>query len=148
MSMFPHTATVYNVVSETDPTTFKDITANYITVLHGVLWDASKATNVRASGLEGADAVNIYIPFDVEAVDGVTGEPKRYVDPVTFWRAGDKTGLWTLKTGLDTFCIKGEVVEPDKTLQFIEAAYGDVCEITKVDLKDFGGLQHWEVGGA
>lgn len=149
MSMFPNTVTLYNVVKETDLSTLEETPTNYITILRGVLLDASKGTNVRSSGLEGADAVNLYIPFSVEAVDGVTGEPKQYITPVEFWRIDDKTGLWTLKAGLDTFFIKGEVVEPDKTLEYIESAYDDVYNITKVDEKDFGSddMQHWEVGG-
>lgn len=60
--MFPHTVTIYNVSQETDPATFKDVEKTYITVLRGVLLEASKAANVRQSGLEGADAVNLYIP--------------------------------------------------------------------------------------
>lgn len=77
--MFPHTVTIYNVSQETDPATFKDVEKTYITVLRGVLLEASKAANVRQSGLEGADAVNLYIPFSTPAVDGVTGTEKRYV---------------------------------------------------------------------
>ena len=79
MSMFPHTVTIYNVSQETDPATFKDVEKTYIPVLRGVLLEASKAANVRQSGLEGADAVNLYIPFSTVAVDGVTGAEKRYV---------------------------------------------------------------------
>ena len=60
-----------------------ETTVNHITVLDGVLLIASKAANVRATGLEGADAVNLYIPFDVKAVDGVTGEERTYIDPVS-----------------------------------------------------------------
>lgn len=148
MSMFPHTVTLYNIVTEPDVSTFKDVTTNYITILRGVLLDASKAVNVRASGLEGADAVNLYIPFDVRAVDGLTGAEKTYVEPMAFDKAEDKTGLWTLKTGLDTFFVKGEVIEPERNAEFIEAAYDGVYSITKIDEKNFGGLQHWEIGGA
>ena len=68
----PHTVTIYNVTQETDQTTFKDVQKSYITVLRGVMLQASKAANVRQSGLEGADAVNLYIPFSTPAVDGVT----------------------------------------------------------------------------
>ena len=85
MSMFPHTVTVYNVTQETDEN-FRDTQKSYITVIRGVLLEASKAANVRASGLEGADAVNLYIPFSSPAVDGVTGAVKRYVGPQEFWR--------------------------------------------------------------
>ena len=152
MSMFPHTVTIYNVSQETDPATFKDVEKTYITVLRGVLLEASKAANVRQSGLEGADAVNLYIPFSTPAVDGLTGAEKRYVGPQEFWRAADKSGIWTLSTdgnGGTTFFIKGEVVEPDKTEQRIEMIYDDVYKVTKVDMKDYGSvdMRHWEVGG-
>ena len=78
MSMFPHMVTLYNVTHEVDTSTMQDVTRLYVTVLDGVLLSASKAANVRASGLEGADAVNMYIPFSVVAKDATTGKRKRY----------------------------------------------------------------------
>lgn len=84
----------------------------------------------------------------MEAVDGVTGVPRKYTGPVEFWKADDKSGLWTLSVARDSFFIKGEAIHPEWTVQTIEAAYDDVYSITKVDLKDFGdGMAHWEVGG-
>ncbi len=148
MSMFPHTVTVYNVYTVTDPNTFKEQSVNYITILHGVLLDATKGANARLSGMTGADAVDLYIPFDVQAVDGVTGEAKSYIGPVDFFNSDDsRAESWTLSDGGNTFFVKGEVVEPDRDRQFIEAAYDNVYGVTKVDEKDFGNLQHWEVGG-
>ena len=120
----PHIVTIYNVTQETDQETFHDTQKSYITVIRGVMLQASKAVNVRESGLEGADAVNLYVPFASLAVDGVTGQEKRYVGPQEFWRAADKSGIWTLSTdgnGGTTFFVKGEVVEPDKTEQMIES---------------------------
>lgn len=152
MSMFPHTVTVYNTSAGESPETgFQSNAVNYITILRGVLLDASKAVNVRTSGLEGADAVNLYIPFGVEAVDGVTGGPRRYVSPTEFWSAEDKTGLWTLSiNGGNTFFVKGEVVEPNKDMEYINSKHDGVYAVTKVDEKDFGSpnMKHWEVGGA
>lgn len=80
----PHTVTVYNVVREPDPATLKDVTNLYVTVLDGVFCEAAKGVNVRKSGLEGADAVNLYIPFTVKAVDGFSGKPKTYTEPQAF----------------------------------------------------------------
>lgn len=139
----PHTVTVYSPVE--DPVTFE--VSNYITVLRGVLMDASKASNVRASGLEGADSVNLFIPFSVRATDGVSLMDKTYVDSKEFASAADKSNLWTLRIG--DFFVKGEVVE-DKDFQYINANYDDVYRITKVDKKDFGSesMRHYEVGGA
>lgn len=147
----PHTVTIYNVTQEQDQD-FNDTQKRYITVIRGVMLQASKAANVRASGLEGADAVNLYIPFSSPAVDGVTGAEKRYVGPQEFWRATDKSKIWTLSTdgnGGTTFFVKGEVVEPDKTEEQIEMFYDDVYKVTKVDMKDFGShsMRHWQVGG-
>ena len=148
----PHTVTIYNIVSETDPATFEDVTKNYITVIRGVMLQASKGANVRQSGLESADAVNLYIPFSAPA-KGADGAVKRYVGPQEFWAANDKSGLWTLSTdgnGCNTIFIKGEVVEPDKTVQQLEMLYDGVYNVTKVDEKDFGSeeMRHWEIGGA
>lgn len=151
MSMFPHTVTIYNVTSEIDKTTLTERLVNHMTILRGVLLDASKAANVTRSGLEGADAVNLYIPFSVNAMDGVTGQEKQYVSPMEFWRMEDKSGHWTLSVtghGGKTIFVKGEVVEPDLTEEKISLAYDGVYNVTKVDEKDFGGLPHFEVGGA
>lgn len=144
--MFPHTVTLYNVRNEFDVEAFKDTLTNHITILRGVLLDASKAVNVRTSGLEGADAVNLYIPFDVEAVDGKTGEPKTYIDPIEFWKLDDVSKYWTLQPTQAVFFVKDEVVS-NMTFQFINMNYDDVYVVTKVDKKDFGSLQHFEVGG-
>lgn len=146
MSMFPHTVTLYNVSTELDTSTMKDVLVNHITVLRGVLMEASKAVNVRASGLDSADAVNLYIPFDVDAVDGETGAEKAYVGPVEFWPMVDKSGSWTLQPGQNCFIVKGEVVEPDLDYQGIAFKYDNVYQVTKVDRMDFGGLAHFEVG--
>lgn len=146
MSMFPHTVTVYNVYAKYDPATKEDVLVNYITVLRGALLEASKAVNVRTSGLDSADAVNLYIPFDVDAVDGVTGAEKAYVGPVEFWPMEDKSKSWTLQPGQNCFIVKGEVVEPDLDYQAIALKYDNVYQVTKVDRMDFGGLQHFEVG--
>lgn len=149
--MFPHTVTIYNVTSEVDPGTLGEKLTNYITILCGVLLDASKAANVNKSGLEGADSVNLYIPFSVNAVDGVTGQKKQYAPPMEFWRMEDKSGHWTLSVtghGGKTIFVNGEVVEPYLTEEKISLAYDGVYNVTKVDEKDFGGLPHFEVGGA
>lgn len=144
-TMFPHTVTLYQTETAMDDK-LNETTVNHITVLDGVLLIASKAANVRATGLEGADAVNLYIPFDVKAVDGVTGENKKYVDPVEEWKTEkDKSGIWTIAIG--TVFVKGEVVEPDATRTVLELGNDDVYQVTKVDKLDFGGMPHFEVGG-
>lgn len=152
MSMFPHTMTLYNVIMKTDPGSYEDTPTYSITVLRGVLLDASKGANVRASGIESADAVTVYIPFNVEAYDGITGEKKEYIGPVEFGRLEDTSGYWTLSPNnspsAHDFFVEGEIVEAGRGYQFISAKYDGVYNITKVDRKDFGSpdMQHWEVG--
>lgn len=151
-SMFPHTVTIYNVITREDPAQgFRPKRKNYMTILRGVLLDASKAVNVNKSGLEGADAVDLIIPFDVEAVDGVTGEEKTYIGPMEFWSREDIANLWTMSLDGqgegDTFFVKGEVMEPNLTFEGVSLKYDGVYNITKVDELDYGGLPHWEVGG-
>lgn len=144
--ILPHTITVYNVVTEEDAE-FHTTVTNYMTVLHGVLVDETKGRNVRESGLTSADAVTLHIPRNVKAVDAVTGVSKTYVDPVAFFNAEDKSGLWTLSVDAGTFFIKGEIAEPGKTEEYINMKYDGVYTVSSVDNKDFGGLSHWEVGG-
>ena len=151
MSMFPHTVTVYNIIQEEDPSTLKEVTHIYITILRGVMLQASKGANVRQSGLAGADAANLYIPFAVEAVDGKTGAAKTYAKPQEFVKAADRSGLWTLSyngNGGETLFIKGEFVFDGTNLNVVR--YHDDCyNVTKVDAMDYGSdeMQHWEVGG-
>lgn len=144
-SMFPHTVTVYNT-GEEDPITFEK--KAHITILRGVLFDASKAANVRESGLANADAVNLIIPFDAEAVNGVTGEKQTYLPPVSYEALEEKARHWTIQPGDNCFFVKGEVVEPGMSFQEINATFDSVHKVTSADEKDFGGLQHIEVGGA
>ena len=145
----PHTVTVYNIVRETDLSTLKEVDHVYITILRGVMLQASKGANVRESGLEGADAANLYIPFAVEAVDGKTGAAKTYAKPQEFFKATDRSGLWTLSyngNGGDTVFVKGEFVSDDMTA--VES-HDDCYNVTKVDAMDYGSadMRHWEVGG-
>lgn len=145
LSMFPHTVTVYNMGDE-DPMTFEKIT--HITVLRGVFFDARKAANVRESGLSNADAVNLMIPFDVDAVNGETGKAQAYLPPLQYEASDEKAQHWTIQTGDSCFFVKGEVVRPGMNFQEINASFDSVHKVTSVDEKDFGTLKHWEVGGA
>lgn len=144
-SMFPHTVTVYNT-GEEDPITFEKKV--HITVLRGVFFDARKAANVRESGLTNADAVNLIIPFDVDAENGVTGEKQTYLPPVSYEASEEKSRYWTIQPGESCFFVKGEVAEPGMSFQEINATFDSVHKVTSADEKDFGGLQHMEVGGA
>lgn len=145
----PHTVTVYNITRAIDKDSFAAVTDLRCTVLRGVFLQATKAANVRATGLEGADAATLYIPFTAEAVDGVTGAKKRYAAPKEYWAASDRSELWTLSwsgEGGSTFFVKGEFVTDKENV----ARSQDGCfEVTKVDVMDYGSpdMRHFEVGG-
>lgn len=145
----PHIVTIYNIVQEIDPTTLDEVEKAYTTILRGVMLQARKAVNVRESGLEGADAANLHIPFTVEAVDGKTGAAKAYAKPQEFAKAADRSGLWTLSyngNGGETVFVKGEFISDNMTV----VQYHDDCyKVTKVDAMDYGSadMRHWEVGG-
>lgn len=144
MSMFPHTVTLYQTETVLDDK-LNETTVNHITVLKGVLLIESKAANVRAAGLEGADAVKLHIPFSVKAMDGLTGEPQTWLPPKAYAAEADKSGSWTISVG--TVFIKGHVIEPDKSQEALELGFDDVYQASSVDRLDFGSFPHWEVGG-
>lgn len=163
MSMFPHTVTLYIVEVSTDPVTYESVVRNHITFLRGVLLDSLKSVNVRKSSQDEEDKVNLYIPFDVQAVDGITGNSKKYVPPVEFWKSENKEDLWTLAIGAkgtsgtgthgNTFFVKGETlppdgVKPEDVMQVMDSSFDHAYNITKVNEMDFGSLKHWEVRGA
>lgn len=144
----PHTVTIYNVTEQEDYTPIYNVT-----VIKGVLLDASKGSNVLKSGLENADSVRMFIPFSATALNGKTGEEQSYLPPKLYDNAVDKTRHWTLRTSGATsatacFFVKGEVIE-EGSYGAIDSLYDDVYRVSSVDEKDFGtpDMQHWEVGG-
>lgn len=146
----PHTVTLYNQYTSQN-TMFEDVIENNATILKGVFYDAVKASNVNASGLEDADSVVLYIPFSVEAVDGYNGMKKTFASPKEYEELEDKSSAWTLTTGSKCFFVKGEkVASATSSFQEINKVYDSVHVVTKIDMKDFGSpnMQHWEVGGA
>lgn len=147
--MFPHTVTLYTLETVADPSTLEDTTTAHITVLRGVLLDASKGEAVSTQGYDGADVTTLYIPFAAEAADGLTGAPKQYAPPAYFWQAEDKSGLWTLAGEGKSFFIKGEVVDIDHPPDELEWRHPDSTYIVKtVHARDYGteDMHHWEVG--
>ena len=137
--MFPHTVTVYH-----NP----DGEVESITILRGVLLDESPAAEASTRGHSGTGKATLYVPFQVEALDGLTGRPKRYAVPVEFEQAEEKAGLWTFSPGA-SFFIKGGVVEPDMDRQQIGEKYPSVYEVVSIATRDFGSpdMRHWEAGG-
>lgn len=140
----PHTVTLYNTISSPLLGDFL-----YCTILRGVMLQASKGANVRDTGLEGADAANLFIPFTVEAVDGTTGVKKQYVPPQEFFKASDRSELWTLSysgNGGTSFFVEGEFVTDNEDAA---RAHDGCYSVTKVDAMNYGSkiMWHWEVGG-
>lgn len=140
----PHTVTVFNSREDGLPVA---------TILRGVFLDVSKGANVKASGMENADAATLYIPFAVEAVHAETGEKQTFVGPKEYGSVIEKEHYWTLRTSgtggaADCFFARGEIHESGK-YQAINSAFDDVFRVSTVDTKDFGtpDMQHWEVGG-
>lgn len=137
----PHTVTVINCIEG------EDYAMQYnATVLHGVMLQASKRTNVNKSGLTDADSVTLFIPFTVDAGGKQFKRPKEY-DALE-----DKSRFWTLKPGgessaTECFFVKGEAAG----MSYADALdrYDNVYRVTSVDIRDFGSatMQHWMVGG-
>lgn len=145
----PHVVTIYNA-SENAATLMNEYN---ITILRGVFLDISKGANVIKSGLENADSATLFIPFGIDAVNGVTGQIQTYLNPKEYTQAEDKSLYWTVRPGGsgtsdDCFFVKGEVVDQAE-FQSINARYNDVFRVSSVDPRDFGSpdMQHWEVGG-
>jgi hypothetical protein len=145
----PHVVTLYNV-SENPETLEQDYN---ITVLKGVFLDRSHARNIEKSGLRDADSATLFIPFSVDATDGVSGLTKQYIGPKAYRDLADPSDYWTLEaggnsSGVDCFFIKGEVVTK-AGYRYIRENYDNVYDVTTVDERDFGStdMQHWQVGG-
>lgn len=126
-----HTVTLYNYTK-----------AGYNrTVLHGVLWEDTKAKNVNKTGSTAVDSVRVFIPLDVDS-GGMA-----YKLPTDYQAA--PTGAWTMRTKVKDFMVKGEcpfVPVPGGSITELTSNY-DALTITSVTTCDFGSLQHWEVGG-
>lgn len=136
------TATLFN--QHRDPVSGQ--TAWFRTILSGarsnggpaIHWEHNKASNVVASGLATADAVNIMIWFTVQA------EGKRYLPPKQYAALSPAAAKqhWTLAE--QDRMAKGTV--PDVPIKEVVAAY-DAVTITSIDTMDYGSpaMHHWEV---
>ena len=139
--------TLYNVRHTVDTADMTDVIENNITVLREVLIASASGADATEQGTRGDDSVKLYVPFGSVAVDGVTGEHKRYVAPEIYETLEDTEGVWTLKPGTGCFFLRGEVVEPAARLQELSEAH-QVFVTGGVAVKDFYSLRHFEVTGA
>ena len=122
MSKFPHTMTWYA----------KTTTANVFTrrVVTEVMWQAQKVVNTKKSGLLDSDKAIVYVPFVTS--DGT-----------------DRSAELTFKIG--DYLVPGEasetMVDGTYTPTKLLAAYPRTIQIRTVDWKDYGALQHVQIGG-
>ena len=144
----PHSVTIYNAHENQK----SGKTEYNVTILDGVFLDVSKGTNVAKTGSDNADAARLFIPFSVEAKNGLTGAVQTYVRPKVYENAEDKSGLWTLRTSGSTspsacFFAIGKIVK-QAGYQEINRICDDVFRISSVDVRDFGSpeMHHWMVG--
>ena len=139
----PHVITLVNCIEG------EDYAMQYLpTVLHGVMLQASKRSNVNKSGLIDADSVTLFIPFSVDSGGKTFYKPKEYA------ALDDKSEAWTLKSGGDSsavecYFIKGDVLAAGVSYAQALEMFDDVYRVTSVDVRDFGSatMQHWQVGG-
>ena len=118
---FPHTMTWYAKTS----------TANVFTrtAVREVMWQAQKVANTAKSGLVDSDKATVYVPF-------VTTE------------GADRSASLTFKIG--DYLVPGEVsdtLSASFTPTDLIAAYPRTIQIRTVDWKNYGALQHVQIGG-
>ena len=112
------------------------------TIIVGASWYLTDASTVDASkgGLVAANKATIRIP--VEANTG----GKAYADPVSYAKAEDVSGLWTLKGG--DIVVKAAVEGADWTPAELKAAYADCVTILGVtDNRRAPNAPHWRITG-
>lgn len=109
------------------------------TEIDKVFWDDTKAYNRLQSGMNEADEVTIFVPFDYTS-------NKEYISPKEYAKLDDVGGYFTFRTG--DVIVKGKVdTEVDNPTE-LEKHY-EVFVITSVDTKDYGSphMRHWQIGG-
>ena len=135
MTMFPHTITVLNKV-ESDDGVF------YIpTVLRGVLYVTSRSSSRTTTGSEIKDDIKCTIPFKVEV-------NKPFISRLDYNKLSDtdKVNYWTLSK--EDIIVKDTIIDSQISLKMINSKYEDKMVVSFVDTLDFGGLRHWNLGGA
>lgn len=150
MRMFPHTVTLVDVERVRDGEDYtRDRAVSHITILRGVLLNEGRGIGLRAGGTVNQGGADLYVPFTVEAVDGLSGERKRYASPAQFQREADKDRVWTLRPGDGCFFIRGEAAAPEESYEAARAGRDGVYQVAEVVRKDYGspGMRHFEIRG-
>ena len=135
MKMFPHTVTVLNKVQSDDGVVYLP------TILRGVLYVTSRSSSKSTTGSDNKDDIKCTIPFKVN-VD------KQFISKLAYDKLSDdeKTKYWTLAK--DDIIVKDILTESQISLKMVNNNYDEKMVVSFVDTLDFGGLRHWQVGGA
>lgn len=112
--------------------------------LQGVNLQINQVVSVGDKGLNSADKVTVFIPFDVDS------EGKEYIKPIAYKGLDNslKDRYFTFKAGdkiVEGFCD----LEPTSiNIKDLEKLYDDVYSIISVATNDYGSpsMHHWEVG--
>lgn len=135
MTMFPHKVTVLNKVQSNDGVLYLP------TVLSGVLYVTSRSSARSTTGSDNKDDIKCTIPFSVK-VD------KPFISRLDFDKLSDeeKAKYWTLTK--EDIIVKDIISNSQLSLKTINSNYSEKMVVSFVDTLDFGGLRHWQVGGA
>lgn len=135
MTMFPHTVTVLNKIESDDGVFYLP------TVLEGVLYVTSRSSSRTTTGSDIKDDIKCTIPFKVK-VD------KPFISRLDYNKLADdeKSKYWTLSK--EDIIVKDILTDSQISLKMINSKYEDKMVVSFVDTLDFGGLKHWQVGGA
>lgn len=112
------------------------------TVIAGASWYLTDASTVDASkgGLVAANKATIRIPVDADFGG------KAYADPVSYAKAEDVSGLWTLKGG--DIVVKAALEGDDWTPAELKATCADCVVILGVtDNRRAPRAKHWRITG-
>lgn len=135
MTMFPHTVTVLNKIESDDGVLYLP------TVLEGVLYVTSRSSSRTTTGSDNKDDIKCTIPFKV-------GVDKPFISRLDYNKLADdeKANYWTLSK--EDIIVKDIITDSQISLKMINNKYEDKMVVSFVDTLDFGGLKHWQVGGA
>lgn len=128
--------TVYNATIDRDD----GVSSYRATHITGVNWQQELKVTVGDKGLNSANIINIYIPFNSST------DNKTYVKPSEYDRQTDKDQIFTFKSG--DIIVKGVCNDEIKNLNSFRQSHDDVVTVISVDTLDNGSssLQHWKVG--
>lgn len=135
MTMFPHTVTVLNKIESDDGVFYLP------TILEGVLYVTSRSSSRTTTGSDNKDDIKCTIPFKVKV-----GKP--FISRLDYNKLSDddKVKYWTLSK--EDIIVNDIITGSQISLKMINSKYEDKMVVSFVDTLDFGGLRHWQVGGA